>query len=251
MKKLLVIPVLVGVLAFSLPVMASSPTAGSTLTKPAQTEDSTGFALTAEQSQEVATEAASILASGVVKTPAAAQAIATSLVRVNDAKVLTTKAISAEALAIYNSYSEEMKAKVREVAALRGISIEEVIGNFIKAANGSRTIAWNANTCLSAVDGKGGNVHVVLYKAADAITDSAKATAGKNFLAVTDFRLQGDKSFKSLDTAFNLEGVLAKEAIGAMQFYDGAWHDVAVAGTAKNVVGLHIEHVGPLMFYKK
>ena len=252
MKKLFLVPVLVGVLTMSMPVFASSPVAQQAL-KPVETV-SNGDALTAAQSQEVAAEAAELVKSGAVATPAAAQAIATSLVRMNDAKDLTTKAITAEAKKIYASYSPEMKALVDAAAAARGLTVEELIGNFLRTdADGSRAIAWNANTCMSAIDGKAGNVWVELFRTTEAVTKSAVAEVGGKgkYLGVFDFKLHGGKTFKSLDTAVNVQGVKAGDQIGARQFYDGAWHEIAVVGVKKNAVGLHITHVGPIVLYTK
>ena len=282
MKKLLVATVLVGVLTMSLPVMAASPTAGTTLNPSsgssssssapattaapaaATTQPVTVPAITLNATQQATSSAlaSTLMASGQFTSPAAATAVATSLTAIGDAPELTTESMTATALAVYNGLSAAQKALIQQGTTIRNLSIEEVVGNFVKAdpsISDSVAGAWNALLCASAVDGKSGNIAINVSKPSSAVTQSALARAKQisssaKLLNTIELTPAGVKNFKSLDTALNVQGITAKDSadtIEVLQFYNNQWISVKITAFAKGALGIHLEHPGPIMIVRK
>lgn len=278
MKKLLVVSVLIGVLTVSLPVMASSPTAGQSLT-PSSDSTSTSapaapaasaptgssqaantlpaLVLTAAQNQAVAAQAASLLGGGVITSQAAATAVAASLAKLEAAPDLTGDGIFAAAQAAYAGLTPAQKAIIQAGMASRNLSLEEVVGNFVKAdpsIPNAKVVAWNANLCQSSVDGKAGNIAIAVSKPAAAVTQSALAdvkalSKSAKLLNTLTLAPQGLTTFKTLDTAINVEGITAKDnanTIAVRQYVNGAWVNVKITAFTKGGIALHLEQPGPI-----
>lgn len=262
MKKLVVISTLVGVLAFSMPVMAASPTAPAALTPATQTTAAAAATnLTAEQQTAVASTASSLLTGGVIKTQAAANAVATSLVNIQSAPEVTEKALDAETTAIYNSYSAQQKAVVDKAATTRNISVQEVIGNYIKADAtnpNSKKVAWNPNLSKSSVDGKAGDINVVLSRpsaavSADAANQAKNISATAQLLNTVTLGVQGNSTFKTLDTALSVDGISATDTPANFRvraLVNGKWVDVKVTGVAKGTLALQLTGNYPIAIYR-
>ena len=243
-------------------VMAASPTATTALTPAAQsTAASAASNLTAEQQQSVTSTASALLAGGVIKTQAAANAVATSLVNIQAAPEVTEAALDAQTTAIYNSYSAEQKKVVDKAATTRNISVQEVVGNYIKAdaaiAN-SKKVAWNPNLSKSSVDGKSGDINVVLSKpdakvTADAINQTKNISSTAQLLNTVTLGVQGNATFKTLDTALSVDGVSATDTAAnfrARAFINGKWVDVKITGVAKGTIALQLSGNYPIAIYR-
>ncbi len=253
MKKIVVaVTTLVGVLAMGLPVMAASPTATTALTPVAQTTQ-TSTTLTGANAADAQAMASSLLSSGAVETAAAATAVADSLVSINAANTVDTAALSAQCNAIYAGYTAEQRAAIDAAASKRGISAAEAIGNYIAAdpaIPGSTTIAWSPNLSRSSIDGKAGSINIILSKpSAQVIADAVKDAGGKPVLGVIDPSVEGGKNFKTLDTAFNVDGIRATDTADTIivkQLVNGKWIKVKITGFANGGLSLHLTNKGPI-----
>ena len=288
MKKLLVALTLVGTMTFSLPVMASSPTAQSALTPSASTSTSTSSSTSTSTSSSASTSttttapavqtvsdaaipaslsgetrvataniANNLLKSGAVATPAAAIAVATSLVQIQAAPALTADAKKSAATAAYNAMSAEQKAFIQQAAATRNISAEEAVGNYINPDTtiaGSVAVAWDANLSVNSVDGKAGNVNVILCKpAANVVASGLSQLSGKSVLNAVQLVLQNSVAFKSFDTALSVQGVTAADAanIEVYQMVNGKLVKVKVTAVVNGAIGLHLTGNGPIFIVRK
>jgi hypothetical protein len=271
MKKLLVALTLVGTMTFSLPVMASSPTAQSTLTTSTSTTTTTTTTAPAQTVSDAAIPASlsgetraaatnianNLLKSGAVATPAAAIAVGTSLAQIQTAPALTVESKQAAATAAYNAMTAEQKAFIQQAAATRNISAEEAVGNYIKPDTtiaGSVAVAWDANLSVNSVDGKAGNVNVILCKpAADVITSGLSQLSGKNVLNAVQLVLQNGVAFKTFDTAISVQGVTAADAgkIEVYQMVNGKLVKVKVTAVVNGAIGLHLTGNGPIFIVRK
>jgi len=276
MKKLLVALTLVGTMTFSLPVMASSPTAQSTLTTstsssststtttttttaPVQTVSDAAIpaSLSGETRAAATNIANNLLKSGAVATPAAAIAVGTSLAQIQTAPALTVESKQAAATAAYNAMTDEQKAFIQQAATTRNISAEEAVGNYIKPDTtiaGSVAVAWDANLSVNSVDGKAGNVNVILCKpAADVITSGLSQLSGKSVLNAVQLVLQNGVAFKTFDTAISVQGVTAADAgkIEVYQMVNGKLVKVKVTAVVNGAIGLHLTGNGPIFIVRK
>jgi len=271
MKKLLVALTLVGTMTFSLPVMASSPTAQSTLTTSTSTTTTTTTTAPAQTVSDAAIPASlsgetraaatnianNLLKSGAVATPAAAIAVGTSLAQIQTAPALTVESKQAAATAAYNAMTDEQKAFIQQAATTRNISAEEAVGNYIKPDTtiaGSVAVAWDANLSVNSVDGKAGNVNVILCKpAADVITSGLSQLSGKSVLNAVQLVLQNGVAFKTFDTAISVQGVTAADAgkIEVYQMVNGKLVKVKVTAVVNGAIGLHLTGNGPIFIVRK
>ena len=273
MKKLLVALTLVGTMTFSLPVMASSPTAQSTLTTstsssststttttaPVQTVSDAAIpaSLSGETRAAATNIANNLLKSGAVATPAAAIAVGTSLAQIQAAPALTVESKQAAATAAYNAMTDEQKAFIQQAAATRNISAEEAVGNYINPDTtiaGSVAVAWDANLSVNSVDGKAGNVNVILCKpAANVVASGLSQLSGKSVLNAVQLVLQNGVAFKTFDTAISVQGVTAADAgkIEVYQMVNGKLVKVKVTAVVNRAIGLHLTGNGPIFIVRK
>ncbi len=280
MKKLLVIPALVGVLTLSLPVLASSPTASGTVsnnsgstqqetvtTAPAASAAADAANATATPAENLTAEeqaATSELAGSIpASTPSAATAVASTLVKAADAAPLTTASITAEAEAILAKYTPAQRAIIEKAAKIRNLSLAEVIANFVKAdaeLPGSVAFAWDENVCRSAVDGKAGRVNVIIQKpkkagfTAEALSKAATVSPKAKVLNTFVVSLQGGKQFKTLETGFRCEGITAKDTVANFACYQqnkNGWEEVKILAVGKNSIALQLKGTGPIVLIRK
>ena len=295
MKKLLVALTLVGTMTFSLPVMASSPTAQSTLTPSSSTSTSTSSSTSTSTSSGTSTSTSSsastrttttapvqtvsdaaipvslsgetrvaatniannLLKSGAVATPAAAIAVGTSLAQIQAAPALTVESKQSAATAAYNAMTDEQKAFIQQAATIRNISAEEAVGNYINPDTtiaGSVAVAWDANLSVNSVDGKAGNVNVILCKpAANVVASGLSQLSGKKVLNAVQLVLQNSVAFKSFDTALSVQGVTAADAanIEVYQMVNGKLVKVKVTAVVNGAIGLHLTGNGPIFIVRK
>ncbi len=247
MKKLVIISTLVSVLAFSMPVLAASPTAAK--------------ALTNTQKAEVSATASELLKSGAVSSQAAATAVATSVVDI-EAACKTEQQLDKETTAIYNKMTDEQKKAVDDAAAKRNMSAQEVIGNYIKADEElfdlPAKIEWSESLCMSAVDDKAGSVNCVLTKLSkDASKKLIKLVKDKNpnckTIGTFKINLQGGKKFNKIDTGIACEQATAEdkpENFRAFQEIGGVLKPVKITSVRKGAIGVQVTDPAPIILVR-
>ena len=253
MRKILVAATVIAtIITMSFPVMASSPTASSALNPGVLGASRASGTLSDADKANAETLAAKLLSSGAVETQAAATAVADSLIAIGGMEC-DEAGLHKLCASIYNSMTAEQKAQIDAAAKKRGISVEEVIGNYIAsntAFEGSVPVAWNAELSKSSIDGKAGSINIILIKASDEVVASGKKDAnGRTVLSIFDFTVQDGKSFKTLDTAICVKGVKATdtvETIAAKQLVNGKWVDVKITGFVNDGIGLHLTRKAPI-----
>ncbi len=266
MKKLVVLFTLVGVMTFSIPVMASSPTANTVLPQASQQNVDSAVAnlpstpatqaISQAEKQTVTSLANDLVSSGAATTPAAAVAVATSVVKIESATPISSAEYENTAKAVYDSLPEATKAIYQQAAAVRNLSVEEVTGNFVKAdptIEGSGAIAWDSRLSVSSVNGKSGNVNVIISKPSAAesktLVDNFKKAfpTGKVINTFTP-TLQGGVKGNSVETGFSVEGIKATDAgrVVANQIIDGAIVPVKVTKVVDGGIAVLIKASGPI-----
>ena len=253
MKKVVAVVIsLVSIITMSMPVMATSPTASSALNPGVLGASRSSGTDTDAVKAGAETLAANLISSGAVETQAAATAVADSLAAVGTMKC-DEEALHKQCAAIYKAMTADQKAAIDAAASKRGISVEEVIGNYIAsntAFPGSLAVAWNENLSKSSIDGKAGSINIIMIKAKDEVIASGKTDAnGRTVLSIFDFTVQGGYSFKTLDTVFCVKGVKetdTAETIAAMQLVNGKWVNVKITGFANDGIALHLTRKVPV-----
>ncbi len=253
MKKLVIYSTLVGILAFSTPVMAASPTAPAAA---AQTQQaSTAGTLTSSQQ----TQASQLVASGAVSSQAAANAVVSSLANVASAETVSSDKYDAQFSAVYNNMSEAEKAAVDKAAAERNMSSEEVVGNYVKPDaefEAGAMFTWNPTQSQTVIDGKAGSAELVLSRPDDA---TKKAILGKVKEAAPNGKVMGVLNIgvkgkaNTIDTTLSCSGVTDKDSVNsikAYQYVGGKLVEVKVTGVSKGAVSVHLAGKGPVTFVR-
>lgn len=253
MKKLVLLSTFVCVLTFSMPVYAVSPTT-------AAVAQNTQAAAARTQSPRVNSEASALLAGGAVETQAAAVAVADTLVSIESAPVISEQRLTSECSAILAGMTDAQKATIADAAAKRNMSSEEVIGNFVKSDSkikNSQPVAYNANLCRNAVNGKSSNVNVIVSKPDDKFTNDAinavNGMAGASLVNTFSLGLEGNAMFNSLDTALQVGGVKATDTVDnfkAYQMINGKLVEVKITAVKKGAIGFHLTSNAPVMLVR-
>ena len=247
MKKLVIISTLVSVLAFSMPVLAASPTAAK--------------ALTPTQKAEVSATASELVKSGAVSSQAAATAVATSVVDIETAGK-TEAQLDKETTALYNKMTAEQKKVIDDAAAKRNMSAQEVIGNYIKADEElfdlPAKIEWSENLCMSAIDDKAGSTNCVLIKltkeeSKELIKLVKEKNANYKTMGTFKINLQGLKKYGKIDTGIGVSGVTAEdkpENFLAFQKIGGVLKPVKITSAKKGALGVQVSNPAPIIIVR-